>query len=295
MESKFYTRATGRFKAATSRSFDNKNYSSKRSQGSLYSIDDETLDSKQYPLGTLTESQERFIYDYLRAMCIEPEIDSSSRSIHWVGLWRVEEEDITVTCSMMQPNISTCSINLSNVTYSNAREFSNEIFPETSGIRPDINKNPSYCQLMGRYSIVFADKMIEQGMISRSQARHNNVVLTNTQLVFCIIQDNKCYECILTHLACKVVMDLCGDICNITPKTSTGHNYAFRSPKIRTGKGTGPSLTVHSSGTMQYQGNPEHIFTVVSCFKQCIERTMSSNMVMRFLRSLSSVREFPIA
>jgi len=82
---------------------------------------------------------------------------------------------------------------------------------------------------------------------------------------------------------------------NISHATSTGHNFTFRSSSLRGGGGTGPSITIHVSGTMQYNGSPLCIKEVTGVFKRCLDETMNSSSAMRFLRSLCIIREIPIS
>ncbi len=295
MESQFYTRPTGKFKNVHPSSYGSKNYP-KKDQESVYSLENYEDDYSQHPTGELSKTQIRFIKDFLKAMLNKDDVtvDPHCRSIHWIGTWRLEESDLTISCSLIQPHITACTIGLSGMTYSTADIFAKRFFSGDGLGSVSLLRVTKFCQALGKYSIPFSDMLLERNLIKREKIQYSNVVLSKMQLMFCVIQDDIAYECKMTHASCKIISDYYSDIANISHPTSTSHNFAFRSPKLRAGRGTGPSITVHTSGSMQYNGNPSAISEVTKCFKDCIFNIMESKNAMKFLRSLSITRELPV-
>lgn len=291
-ESQFYSRATGKFQKSH-RSFYTAAQPPKKSSSSVYSIESTEDDSGQYPLGVLSSTQATVLRNFISSITMNPnpEIDHHSRSIHTVGAWRFCSPNTTVVCTLVQPNITTATTGFRGMTYSVASAYA-KMFAEVGNCeKPGVNKTTTWSQCMGRYSMLFADALVSGGIIDESCVTHTNVVLSQTQPIFCIVQGDSCFECRLSHASCGIMSELKMDCVNISPPTSGGHNYAFRSPNIRSGTGTGPSVTIHSSGIMQYQGSPLRVAEVVSCFRLCLENVLTSKSAGRFICSLTMVKK----
>lgn len=295
MEDQFYTRPTGRLKSARPSSYGHKEHA-KKDQESVYSLENYDNDYFQHPTGCLSTTQTRFIKDFMRAITCNNDlnIDTALRSIHKVGLWDLKSHDITVSCTMIQPHITACTMVLSGMTYTTAETFARSIFSRDDAGFPSLLRGSKFCQVLGRYSIPFSDALLERKLIEQRKILYSNVVLSKTQLMFCVVQGSVAYECKLSHASCKVMADTSPKCVNISHPVSTSHNFAFRSPRLRAGSGTGPSITVHTSGSMQYNGSPLSMSEVVGCFRECIHATIKSQDGVRFLRSLCIVREFSV-
>lgn len=289
-ESQFYSRATGKFQKSH-RSFYTAAQPPKKSTSSVYSIENAEDDTAQYPLGILSPTQAKVLRDFISSMTLNPspEIDYYSRSIHRVGVWKFP--DTTVVCTLVQPNVTTATTGFRGVTYDTISSYAS-MFAELGNVeRPGVSKTTTWSQCMGRYSMPFADSLVRGGIVDESYITHTNVVLSQTQPIFCVVQGNSCFECRLSHASCGILSELKMDCVNISPPTSNGHNYAFRSPNIRSGTGTGPSVTIHSSGIMQYQGSPLRVAEVLSCFRLCLENVLTSKSAGRFVCSLVMIRK----
>lgn len=295
MENQFYTRPTGKFKSVHPSSYGSKDYP-KKDQESVYSLESYEDDYSQHPMGELSPTQMRFIKDFLRAILSaeDVEIDPFSRSIHWVATWRQKENDLTISCSTIQPHITACTMGLSGMTHSTAEIFAKRFFSKGETGFPSLLKVTKFCQALGKYSIPFSDVLLERKLIKQEKVQYSNVVMSKMQLMFCVIQSETAYECKMTHASCRIIADSDLGFANISHPTTTSHNFAFRSPRLRAGSGTGPSITVHTSGSMQYNGSPSAISEVTKCFRQCLCGIMESKNSMKFLRSLCIVRELAV-
>jgi len=295
MEKEFYSRSTGKLKATSYRSYSTRTQS-KRDASSVYSLEDEEEDYSQYPTKELSPTQAYYLQEFMEGICSRPleDIDHTTRAIHWVGLWRMRGQEITVSCSTLQPHITLTSVGLSGMHFVTADKHVAEYVAEHDGGGPRVVKTAKYCQVMGKHAIPFVDELIKKGHIRKERVSWNNVVLSLTQPIFCVASEDILYECKLTHTSCKIMGKTLPSSATISPPTSSGHNYTFRCSQLRGGGGTGPSITVHTSGIIQFQGKPHAIRLVVSSFRECIDATMASTNSMAFLRSLVVLRKVPI-
>ncbi len=295
MEERFYTRPTGKLKSVHPSSFGSRDYPTK-DKDSVYSLQSYENDYSQYPLGKLSPTQLAYISKFVASVTgsNDVSIDPNIRSIHWIGTWNCPDSDTTVSATILQPHITACNISLAGVTYGTAQMYANSLYSESMSLKPSIMSNTKYCRAMGKMSIPFVDSLIEMNYVNLQKVNYTNIVLSQTHLIFCIAQGQKIYECKLTHASCKIIDESGPPYMNVSHPTSTGHNFAFRSESLRDGNGTGPSITVHTSGTMQYQGSPNSISEVASCFNKCIRHVMESRYNNRFLRSLCIIRDLDI-
>jgi hypothetical protein len=295
MEEHFYSRSTGKLKTTSHNSYTAKSQT-KKEASSVYSLENEEEDCSQYPTGELSTTQIEYIQAFVDGISLQnaQKIDPATRAIHWIGSWRMTQSDITVSCSILQPHITLASIGLSQMYAINANRYATEYSILNNGDSPKVVKTVKYCQVMGRHAIPFVDMLIESKKIARSTVSWNNVVLSLTQPIFCVVSDNVVYECKLTHTSCKVMSKTLPESASVSIPTSGAHNYTFRCSELRGGEGTGPSITVHTSGIIQFQGKPHSIRLVASSFRDCIDATMSSNNSILFLRSLVVLRKFSI-
>lgn len=295
MEDQFYIRPTGKLKSVHYSSYGSKD-GSRKDKDSIYSLGENDIDYGQYPWGELSVTQMKFINTFMNSIQSKSriEVDPCIRVIYWIGLWRIPDNNITISCTLMQPNIGMCMISLSGVKRDLVKEIIDRSYSQGDPRTPSMNKTGSYCQIMGRNSIQFVDELVRVGVIGEEKVSHVNMTLVNTQPIFSIVQDNTTYECKLTHESCKVIESMKLNYVNISRGTSTGHNFSFRSANLRDGRGTGPNITVHSAGTIQYNGSPLCIEEVTRTFKRCLDDTMCSDKAVKFLRSLGVVRTIPI-
>ncbi len=211
-----------------------------------------------------------------------------------MGSWQLESGSLTVSYTLLQPHIIGGTIGLSGLTQSKVREYAeNHFSPDTAG-SPSIIKTLRYCQLMGQYAVPFADRLMKDGVIHSSRVSFNLVVLSKTQPLFTVVDNQNAFECKLTHMSCRIIAEVLPESVRLSFPTSTGHNFTFRSSQLRAGGGTGPSLTVHTSGVVQYQGAPNSVKMVTSGFRECIDQIMSSSHAIKFIKSLAVLRKLPI-
>lgn len=293
MEDKFYSRATGKSRKGTHRAFGETYYKSKDSS-TIYTIDDdETIDFSQYPMGKLSKTQKKYIESFLQGISIYPlvDIDSENRAIHWIGFWLSKDKTTMVSCSLVQPHISNATVHLPGASVARVRAYSELHFPPTDKGSPSINvprKNP---QIQGKFAIPLVDSMIEANVLDSSKVSWSNIVLTETEPLFIITSPDGIYECKLTHDACEIIKRVKPTNIGIVSPTTNGQNFTFRSRSLTGGEGTGPSITVHKFGTLQYQGKPESVFIVAKCFKECIDTVMKSDLSSLFINSLALIQE----
>lgn len=291
MEDKFYSKATGKLRQSSHSSYTNKPYP-KRDQSSVYSLENEEDDCAQHPVGQLSVSQKKYIEIFMNSISLRNDIqvDSNLRAIHTIGSWKSEDFKTTVVCTMIQPHITTVTVSLYGITYDIAQKYSEEYSSLGYFEKPTIVKTTRYCQVMGKYASLFVDRLIKDNKIQESRTTWTIIVLGLTQPIFHVINENTAYECKLTHASCKVIFDYLPKSATISFPTTGGQNVAFRSSELRAGNGTGPAITVHTAGTVQYQGKPDSIGIVVSAFRDCIDTVINSQGSMKFLRSLAVLR-----
>lgn len=292
MESKFYSKATGKLRQSSHSSYSNKPYP-KRDQSSVYSLENEEDDCAQHPVGQLSISQKRYIEIFMNSISLRDDIqiDSQLRAIHTIGSWKSEDLETTVVCTMIQPNITTVTASLYGITYEVAQKYSEEYSSLGYFEKPTIVKTTRYCQVLGKYAALFVDRLIKDGRIKESRTTWTIIVLGLTQPIFHVMNSNIAYECKLTHASCKVISEYLPQSTTMSFPTSGGQNFAFRSSELRAGNGTGPAITVHTAGTIQYQGKPDSIGMVTSAFRDCIDTVIASQGSMKFLRSLAVLRK----
>jgi hypothetical protein len=295
MEGKFYSRSTGKLRSTSHNSYVTRLQSGKDAS-SVYSLEDYEEDSSQYPTGQLSETQAFYIQAFVDGMSSRKcnAIDPTTRAIHWIGSWKTKDGDITVSCTILQPHMTLASIGLTGVYAVNANKYAEEYAMQNDGNSPKVLKTVKYCQILGRHAAPFADMLVEKKYVLKNKISWNNVVLSLTQPMFCVVSDNTVYECKLSHASCKVMAKTIPNSATVSSPTSGAHNYTFRCSALRGGQGTGPSITVHTSGIIQFQGKPDSIGLVASSFKDCIDAVMSSKNSMAFLRSLVELRRVQI-
>lgn len=293
MESRFYSRATGKSKKGTHNAFGETHYKAKDSS-TVYTIDDDdTIDFRQYPMGILSTTQKRYIESFLQGISSSTivNIDSEQRAIHWIGFWISIDKTTMISCTLVQPHISNAIVHLYKTSVNMVRTHSSERFPPTDRGSPSISvprKNP---QIQGKFAIPLADSLIEADLLEIPNISWSNIVLTETEPLFIITNFDGTYECKLTHESCAIMKRTAPSEVGIVSPTSNSQNYTFRSRNLTGGEGTGPSITVHKFGTLQYQGKPESASAVAKCFKDCIYAVMESELVSLFVNSLALVRD----
>lgn len=289
----FYTYATKKLRKGSYKAFGDTK-SEHNSGSTVYTIHDEETDTSiQYPMKALTRTQEKYISAFLRGITGDNEIslDINTRRIHTIGIWELNEPHITISCTLLQPNITTASTHL---RYSNIDIITEHIktrFPSSEHGQPSVKRPKKNVQMFGRFTIPLADSLLDHGILQQSQISCSNIVLSNTQPIFIVITDDGVYECRLTHTSCSIMMRICPPDVGISPATQSSQNYSFRSRSITEGIGTGPTITIHRSGTLQYQGKPDMVYAVTSCFRECIINVILSRHASQFINSLSIIRD----
>ncbi|EKD16455.1 hypothetical protein MBM_04924 [Drepanopeziza brunnea f. sp. 'multigermtubi' MB_m1] len=218
--------------------------------------------NKQYPTGTLSRTQQRTIESFLQGITQSStvNVDPSCRGIHWI-----------VSATLLQPHVSNAIAHLRQITERAIRVHSSEHFPPGDKGSPTISTPKVNVQLHGRFSMPLVDSLVDAGLLIESNASWANMVLSETQPIFVVADSKGIRECKLTHNSCAILEESCPPHVGISSPQAKAQSYSFRSRGIMTGNGTGPSITIHRSGTLQYQGKPENAYTVGKCFKECIE------------------------
>jgi hypothetical protein len=287
MEDQFYSRATGKLKKGSYHAFGN--IHQKKATSTIYTLSDDDAALDQYPTGKLSATQKRFIESFLQGVTQSDtlDIDPETRAIHWIGMWLSEDRTTIVSCTMLQPHITNSMVHLTNVMHHKVVDHAKANFPAGDYGEPSIGKPQVNPQLYGRFAIPLADSLIESGILDKAHAAFNLILLSEMQPIFIVSNEKGTYECRLTHSSCKLMSENCPPNIGIVGPTSTGQSYSFRSRDIVSGRGTGPAITIHRSGTLQYQGKPDSAYSVGRCFKQCIDAIMNSSSVVRFINSLA--------
>jgi len=247
-------------------------------------------------VGQLSPSQKKYIEIFMNSISLRDDIqiDSNLRAIHTIGSWKSEDFKTTIVWTMIQPHITTVTVSLYGITSDIAEKYSEEYSSLGYFEKPTIIKTTRYCQVMGRYAALFVDRLIKDSKIKESRSTWSIIVLGLTQPIFHVMNENIAYECKLTHASCKVISEYLPKSATISFPTTGGQNIAFRSSELRAGNGTGPAITVHTAGTVQYQGKPDSLGIVVSAFRDCIDTVIKSPGSMKFLRSLAILRKIQI-
>lgn len=291
MENKFYNRATGKSTKGTNKSFGEQHYKSWDSS-TVYTLDDdESITLKQYPMGTLSVTQKKYIESFLQGISLNNlvYIDIEDRAIHWIGFWMSDNGRTIISCSLVQPNISNATVHLRNIKEKTVIDHASIYFPSTDRGSPSIRTPGTNPQIQGKFAIPLADSLIQSGKLQSHDASWSNIVLVETEPIFIVSNADGTYECKLTHTSCEIIKGVKPDNVGIISPTSNSQNMAFRSKASSGGGGTGPAITIHRFGTLQYQGKPESAYTVGRCFKECIYAVMSSKVVSSFVNSLAVV------
>lgn len=290
----FYTYATKKLRKGSYKAF-GETQSEQRSGSTVYTLNNNEEDNNiQYPMGALTTTQEKYIGAFLRGITgnADVTIDTNIRNIHTIGIWKLDTPHVTISCTLLQPNITTASAHL---RYSNIDSIMDHIrtrFPSSEHGQPSVKKPRKNVQVFGRFTIPLSDSLIEHKLLRQDQISCSNIVLSNTQPIFVVVTDDGVYECRLTHASCNIMMKTCrSSEVGISPATQSSQNYSFRSRNITEGIGTGPTITIHRSGTLQYQGKPDTAYAVSSCFRGCIMSVMLSRHASQFINSLCIIRD----
>lgn len=291
METNFYQRATGRLSKSDHRSY-LKLKSSKPLSSSAYSVGSKGEESSQYPTGALSTTQAYYIKEFIYGMTDSNslEVDKTIRGIHWIGAWTSEDGETTISCTISQPHVVNATIHFQGTNYSLIREYAKSCFESSDLGIPSVHATSSSCQVLGKLAMPFADMLIENGVVEKSRVSWNMIILSQTRPIFIIVTSTSTLECTLTHRSCQIMSEFPCSSVRISHPVTGSHNFAFRAAGLTTGGGTGPSITVHSSGILQYQGKPADIRRVASSFRECILSIMDSEYHGRFIRSLSIIR-----
>lgn len=293
MATDVYSYTSKKLKAGSQYAF-GETYSVGKAPSTVYTIDtEEEAASRQYPTGTLSPTQRKHITGFLKGITQDDnvEIDVSRRAIHTIGSWTTPNKQILVTCMMVQPNIANGTVHLQGISAAAVHSHSSIIFPTTDGKGPSIstpNHNP---QIQGKYAILLADSLIEHGLVRFDKVSWSLLVLSQTQPIFIVSSPDGMYECKLTHDSCRLLDENAPERVGVSHSRSTSQSFSFRSKNHSIGGGSGPSITIHRSGTLQYQGKPQHAYIVGNCFKQCLDATMHSASSGRFIRSLGIIKK----
>lgn len=291
MSDQFYSRATGRLSKSTHGSF-TEIKKSKRDGSSIYSIEDDGDDSSQYPTGSLSQTQVKYIQEFVRSLAGDDdiEIDPSIKGIHWIGIWYANNDNVTISCSFKQPDITNCTITVRGASSRLAQLYAKQFFIDPDIGHPSIKPTATSYQVLGKYSIPFTDSMVQHGHLKSHNVDQNYVIIGQTQPVFTVISSTGAHECTLTYNSCLILDEVSSDDVNVTHPTSETLNFTFRSLTVADRDGEGGHMTVHGSGIIQLQCHPRYIKETMTCFKECILSAMRPQYSFKFINSLNVVR-----
>lgn len=291
VESKFYSRATGKLNKTSRQSYTSPQVD-KKAESTVYSIEDDETISNQYPLPSLSSSQVRFMNEFIREMTGNNmiSVDPDIRGIYQMGIWRISDQNVTVSCSLLQPNIVNSTVHIRGLNSMDGKRYSKIYFSPDDEMKPYISGNKC-CQVMGKYSMPYTDTLIQNQIIEERHVSWSLIVMSKTQPIFVVISSDGIFECCMSYISCQIISQHCPPTARISAALSTNHNYAFRNSQLVSGLGTAGSITVHSSGILQYQGKPQDIKLVASSFRDCILSIMDSEYSLRFIKSLSVLRK----
>lgn len=301
MTDELYTRTTGKLKKSTHSAFGD-TYEKKRGTSTIYTLGDDDDNSEQHPTGTLSPTQKKFIESFLQGITHSSnvDIDLHTKAIHWIGFWTSQDKSTILSCSILQPDVRNAMAHLSRVEPETVKTHESRAFPlgdmGKSIISTQRRGSQSYLgysrplQANGRYAAPLIDSLIQNRVLEPISVSWGLLLLSGSQPIFILSNENGIYECRLTHDSCAIMATNAPDNVGIVPPSLKSKNYSFRSRDI-SGGGTGPSITINVSGTLQYQGKPDSAYSVGKCFRESIESVMTSTSAARFIKSLAILRE----
>lgn len=260
----------------------------------VYTVEEKEESNRQYPLGYITKNQQTLVHAFLKGLCGHDSfyIDRRVRGIHTIGTWRCTNPATTVVCTAVQPHVTNAIVHIVRGVPTSRVICAREDYMATvGGTEPSVNTITGCPQPQGALAVPFTDYMLIRKVVTDANVQWSNTVLSKTQPIFTVITDTACYECVLTHTSCNIMSKNTPEDAIIMPPSSRSESYSFRRLSITHGKGSGPSVTVHKSGTMQYQGGGKHIESLTSNFRNCIDHIMSSEQSENFIRSLDIIRD----
>jgi len=292
MDDRFYSRATGKLKKGVHSSFSD-GYEKKKATSTIYTLGDEDDNTQQHPMGTLSVSQKRFIESFLQGITFRDNVtvDVNNRAIHWIGMWMSTDKSTIVSCSLLQPHITNALVHLSNISENRILKHIQSNFSTNEYGTPKVSTPKVNPQLNGRFSVPLADSLVESCLIKPEFISWSLILLSESQPIFIISNEKGIYECRLTHASCAIMAENPPENVGIIGPRTSVKSYSFRSRDIVSGAGTGPAITVHKSGTFQYQGKPDSAYTVGRCFRESIEKCMQSSDATKFIKSLAVLRD----
>jgi hypothetical protein len=301
MTDELYTRTTGKLKKTTHSAFGD-TYERKKGTSTIYTLGDDDDNSEQHPTGTLSPTQKRFIESFLQGITHSSnvDVDLHTKAIHWIGFWTSQDKSTILSCSILQPDVRNAMAHLSRVETESIKTHESKAFPFgdmgksiVSAPRRGSQTYSGYSrplQANGRYAAPLIDSLIQNKILEPMSVSWGLLLLSGSQPIFILSNDKGTYECRLTHDSCAIMASSAPSNVGIVPPSLKSKNYSFRSRDI-SGGGTGPSITINVSGTLQYQGKPDSAYSVGKCFKESIESVMASSFAPRFIKSLAILRE----
>jgi hypothetical protein len=285
-----YTRGTGKLSKAPHGIYADSNKIN-RASSTIYSVENSDELSKQYPLGCITETQRSLVSSFISGLCnIEhPSIDNAHRAIHTVATWR--QANTTIFCTAVQPHVTNAIIHIKGIPTHQIVRLRDDYIAVVGGAEPSLNTHTGCPQPQGSLAVPFTDYMLARKVVSESNIQWSNTVLSKTQLVFIVVSGSSAFECVLTHRSCAIMAKYPAPDAIILAPSSRSESYSFRRLSLTHGKGSGPSVTVHRSGTMQYQGGRPYIQSLLSNFRSCIHHIMASSHSSMFINSLGITRD----
>jgi hypothetical protein len=285
-----YTRGTGKLSKAPHGIYADSN-SINRASSTIYSVENSDDLSRQYPLGCITPTQRLLVSSFIQGLCdtTKPSIDDNRRAVHTVATWR--QDGATLFCTAVQPHVTNAIVHIKGVATAQIVRSKEDYVAVVGGAEPSLNIRTGCPQPQGSLAVPFTDYMLGRGVIAESNIQWSNTVLSKSQLVFVVVSGSSAFECVLTHRSCAIMARNPPDDAVIMAPNSRSESYTFRRSSITDGKGSGPSITVHRSGTMQYQGGRKWIASLSSNFRNCIVHIMGSSQSSIFIKSLGITRD----
>jgi hypothetical protein len=217
---------------------------------------------------------------------VKEDMDSSWRRVWNIGTWSIGKK-VSLSINMMQPNIANCWVNISNGDEATIRQLANEY--NSYNLERSICKvqgGGNSVQIQGRWSLVIADRLINEGLITKDDITIATLNVTQSRL-FCwlIVDTGSEYICSFTRESANIMSRYLPDWCSDIEETSAGGNISIRmrNPKVRN---DASQLQISSAGYLQYNGRRESLGKLYESVYISIHRIVESIHLKSFLDSL---------
>lgn len=213
-------------------------------------------------------------------------IDSDWRRTWNIGVWCIGNQ-VSLSINIMQPNVANCwiGINIDNndLLLPTIEKFNKLSIPKSTC---RITKTKTGYQLQGRLSILVANDLILQNIITRKDIKFDTLNITQSK-IFCwmIVGNESKYYCTLTKdsidILMKYIPEWCADINEATSANNT--TLRIKNP-IHDNDSSQLSITV--TGWLQYTGKYENLSRLHEALSIAFKAVIKSIHLKSFLQSM---------